>query len=145
MKYRQEIEIDCPRDRVVELFLDRDNQIKWQPDLVSLEVVSGDSSHAGSVTRQVHTMGGREVESVETIMVHEAPDRLAALYDSEGVWNLIDNRFTEVGGRTRWVMESDCRCASVLQQIMVSLFAGFMKRQSEKFMSSFKAFAEAAG
>ena len=37
MRYELELDIDLPRERVVELFLDAENLPKWQPDLVSFE------------------------------------------------------------------------------------------------------------
>ena len=88
-------------------------------------------------------MGKSDVETIETVMVAEPPERFAAFYDSDTVWNLIDNRFIDVDGRaTRWILASDCRCSSILQQLMVMLFRGSLKKQTMTFMTRFKSFAE---
>ena len=143
MRYQLEVEINAPRERVVELFTDADTITEWQPDLVSFEQLRGEAREPGASTKQVHRMGKSDVETVETIMVADAPEHFAALYDSDSVWNLINNRFIDVGGRsTRWILESDCRCSSILQQIMIVLFRGSLKKQSIGMMNRFKAFAE---
>src|SRR5688572_20621412 len=68
MHYRLELEINAPRERVVELFLDPDNLQKWQPDLVSFEQIgSGAPREVGAKSKQVHRMGKREFEMIETI------------------------------------------------------------------------------
>ena len=143
MRYRLELEINVPREQVVELFVDAEHLTKWQPDLVSYEPLRGESRQPGASTKQVHRMGKSDVETIETIMVADAPERFAAFYDSDTVWNLIDNRFIDVGGRrTQWILESDCRCSTILQQVMVILFRGSLKKQSMTFMTRFKSFAE---
>jgi uncharacterized protein YndB with AHSA1/START domain len=116
MRYQVELEIKVPRDQVLELFTDADQLAKWQPDLVSFEHLRGEPRQPGAATRQVHRMGKSDVETIETIMVADPPERFAAFYDSDTVWNLIDNQFIDVDGRsTRWILQSDCRCSSILQ------------------------------
>lgn len=41
MHYKQEIIINQPVDRVVEFFDSSENMMKWFPDLVSFEHISG--------------------------------------------------------------------------------------------------------
>ncbi len=145
MRYQGEIEINVPREQVIDLFLDPDNIRQWQPDLVSHETLRGETGQPGASTRQVHLMGKSEVETIETVMEVEAPERFAAFYDSDTVWNLIDNHFMDIDGHsTRWIMKSDCRCSSALQQMMISLLRRSLKKQSMMLMTRFKSFAEAS-
>ena len=44
-------------------------------------------------------MGKREIEIIETVTVHKPPEEFAATYEAPGVWNLVENRFIDVGGR----------------------------------------------
>jgi hypothetical protein len=99
-----------PRERVVELFLDRDNLQKWQPDLISLEQIgSGDPRAVGAKSTQIHRMGKREIEIIETITIYSPPEVFAAIYEAQGVWNLISNRFMQTAeGTSRWVLDADC-------------------------------------
>ncbi|MDU6832956.1 MAG: hypothetical protein E6417_23360, partial [Bradyrhizobium sp.] len=81
MHYQLELEINAPRERVVELFLDPDNLQHWQPDLVSFEQISsGAPREVGAKSKQVHRMGKREFEMIETITVHRPPEEFAATY-----------------------------------------------------------------
>ena len=146
MKYRLELDLDVPRTRVVELFLDPGSLSEWQPDLVSFEHVSGEAPRAvGAVNRQVHRMGRREVVMTETITEHDYPERFAATYEADKVWNLIENRFTEASaGTTRWILDCEFKCSGFVR-VMAALFPGMFRKQTEKFMRMFKEFAENGG
>ena len=67
MKYSNEIEINLPRKKVVELFDNPDNMPKWQEGFVSFEPISGKPGEEGSKATLKYKMGKREVEMVETI------------------------------------------------------------------------------
>lgn len=145
MRYHLELEIIAPRERVIELFLDPDNLLKWQPDLVSFEPIGeGEPRQVGAKTRQVHKMGKREVETIETITAHNHPDEFSATYEADKVWHLIENRFVDIDdGKTRWILDSECN-ASGFVGIMIRLFPGMLKKQTSTFMNHFKEFAEAS-
>jgi uncharacterized protein YndB with AHSA1/START domain len=144
MRYQLELEINAPRGRVVDLFLDPDNLKKWQPDLVSFEQVgSGAPREVGAKSKQVHRMGQREFETIETITVHNPPGEFAATYEAEGIWNLISNRLTETPeGTTRWVLDAHYKFSSLMMKLMALLLPGMFRKQMLTFMQRFKEFAE---
>lgn len=143
MRYQLKTEIDLPRERVIELFLDPDNLQKWQPDLISIEpLTDGDPRALGAKTRQIHRMGNQEVEMIETITANNYPDEFSAIYDGGGVWNHVENRFSESGdGRTHWVLDAECR-ASGLMWLMLKVMPGMFKKQTVTMMEQFKQYAE---
>ncbi len=147
MRYRLELDIDRPRERVLELFLDPRNLPIWQPDLVSFEPIGeGEMRDVGTKTRQVHKMGAREIEMVETITVRDFPDKFCATYEADDVWNLIENRFVDVGGRkTKWILDSEFRCKGIVMGVMSFVLPGMFKKQTKTFMKRFKEFAERSG
>ena len=65
MKYRCEVIINLPRERVVELFDNPDNMSQWQPGLQSFEHLSGEPGQPGTKSKLVYDMNGRRVEMVE--------------------------------------------------------------------------------
>ena len=144
MRYQLELDINAPREAVVALFLDPGSLQRWQPDLVSFEQISSGPPRAvGAKSKQVHRMGKRESEIIETITVHKFPEEFAAVYEADGVSNLISNRFTETAdGRTRWVLDSHFNCSSLMMKLIAFLVPGMFKKQTVKFMQSFKEFAE---
>jgi len=144
MRYQLELELAAPRERVVELFLDPENIPKWQPSLVGMEPI-GDitAREPGAQTRQLHKMGKREVEMIETTTVHNYPDEFCATYESDDVWNLIENRFYESGPETtRWELVSEFRSTNWMMKVMIVLFPGMFKKQTRTFMDYFKQFVE---
>lgn len=144
MRYQLKTEIDAPRGRVLELFLDPDNLKQWQPDLISFEQIGSGAPRAlGSKSKQIHRMGKREIEMIETITVHSPPEEFAATYEAEGVWNLISNRFTETAeGKTWWVLDSHFKFSSLMMRLMAWLLPGMFKKQTHAFMQQFKEFSE---
>ena len=147
MRFELEVVIKLPRLRVVELFLEPDNLGKWQPGFVSFDHIGGAAPRrVGARSRQVHRMGHRDVESIETITVSDHPDRFSATYEADGVWNLIENRFVDAGNDgTRWILTSELRCTGLFVRLVALLTPGLFRQQMLTFMERFKAFAEAAG
>ena len=143
MRYQLELEIDQPRERVIELFLDSDNLSKWQPSLVSFDHISGEPREVGAKSRQVHRMGKRETEMIETITAHDPPEHFSATYEADGIWNLIENRFQDISEhKTHWTLDCEFRCSGFVIRLM-TIFAPWMfKRQTSTFMHRFKEFAE---
>ena len=79
---------------------------------------------------------------LETITHREDPTHLTATYEADGVWNQAINRFEERDGSgTDWVMETEFRCRGVMW-FMTRLMPGMFKKQTQKTMEAFKAFAE---
>ena len=72
--YTVEIEIDLPRGRVIELFDNPDNLVKWQTGLQSFEPVSGEPGQPGAVSKLVYRNGKRKFELFETVIERTLPD-----------------------------------------------------------------------
>jgi uncharacterized protein YndB with AHSA1/START domain len=144
MRFGLELEIDAPRGRVVELFLDPGNLPKWQCDLISFEQIGpGAPRQVGTKSKLVQRMGKSTFEMTETITVHSPPEEFAAAYEAQGVWNLVTNRFTETAqGKTRWVLDAQFKFPSLMMKLMAFLAPGMFKKQTLTFMQRFKAFAE---
>ncbi|MHB1319331.1 MAG: SRPBCC family protein [Anaerolineae bacterium] len=144
MKYTNEVMIDLPRERVIELFDNPENLAKWQPGLQSFEHLSGEPGRPGAKSRLVYKEGGRHVEMVETIESRNLPDEFAAIYEAKGVWNVTKSHFEEVGPtKTRWFMENEFRLSG-LMAVMAIFMRGSFPKQTQTEMGRFKAFAEGA-
>lgn len=144
MKFQLELEIDQPRNRVVALFLDPANLKAWQPDLLSHEQIDGgDPAAVGARSRQIHRYGRQRVEMIQTITRNEYPEAFGAIYEADGIWNLIENRFVDLyGTRTRWEIDAEFRCSGVIVKLMTIFAPGMFRRQTMTFMQRFKAFVE---
>jgi hypothetical protein len=142
MKYVTEIEINLPREKVVELFDNQDNMIKWQPGLMSCEPISGNPGEEGAKSILKYRMGDREVEMIETITKRALPDEISGIYEAKGVWNQAINSFIEINpDKTMWKIESEF-VGKGFMKLMMLFMPGMFKKQTLKDMNNFKKFAE---
>lgn len=142
MKYTNEVIIDLPLQKVLELFDSEENMFKWQPELISFEHVSGDKGEVGAKSNLLYKMGKREVEMVETIIKKDLPGEFNFTYEAKGVWNEMKNSFVEVDpSKTKWISHSEFRFSGFMKLIGF-LMPGSFKKQSQLALDRFKAFAE---
>ena len=145
MKYQNEIEINLPINRVIELFDNPDNMKHWQPGLESFEHLSGTPGQPGAKSRIKYNMGNRKIDMIETITKRNLPDEFSGTYETKGVYNLISNKFIPLGAnKTKWVTETEFQFSGFMK-IFGWLMPGAFKKQSQKFMQDFKTFAEKTG
>lgn len=142
MIYTVEIDIDLPRDRVIELFDSPENLFKWQKGLLSFDHISGEPGQPGAKSKLVFKMGKRTIEMIETVTERNLPDEFNGTYDAKGVYNIVKNRFTDLGpDKTHW--ESECEFQfSGFMKVVAFFMKGAFAKQSLKYMQDFKAFAE---
>jgi hypothetical protein len=141
MKYTLEILIDAPRSEVIRLFDSTDNLYKWQPELQDFEHLSGEPGQVGSKSRMFYNMDGREVEMIETITKRNFPEQFSSTYEANGVLNIQDNEFVEIGDQTKWISHSEFKFSGFFALIFPFMKKSF-KKQSCLFQERFKKFAE---
>lgn len=142
MKYEVTIDIDLPRQRVLELWGDRSNYEKWQPSLVRSEHLEGEPGKVGAKTRLVQKMGRKEVEMLETIETLEHPESETLTYVANKVWNQVICRFDAIDDvKTRLSMSSEFECQGVMR-VISRMFPGAFKKETKKHLMRFKSFAE---
>ncbi len=145
MKYSNEVVIDLPVNRVVELFDNPDNLKHWQPGLQSFEHLSGVPGQPGSRSRLRYKMGNREIDMIETIIRRNLPHEFEGIYEAKGVHSIISNRFTPIGeNKTKLVSYSEFTFLGFMK-VIGFLMPGSFKKQSQKFLDDFKTFAENRG
>ncbi len=143
MKYTTEIEINLPLDKMVSLLDDPENMIHWQRGLLSYELLSGEPGSEGAQMELRYKMGKRHMTMVETIIKRNFPSEFHATYDTKGVHNIQKNYFKELDtDRCMWVSESEFQFASLPLKLMGWLMPGAFRKQSLKYLSDFKRFAE---
>lgn len=143
MEFTQEITVDIPRSRFIELFDDPDNLLLWQDGLLSFEGISGVPGDSGATSRMTYKQGKGTMELVETIIRRELPDAFDATYDAKGVHNVCRNEFHDLDGTaTRWVAHNTFELTGFMKIVGV-FFGSMFRKQSLKMMNAFKDFAEA--
>ena len=142
MKYSNEVVINLPLKKVITLFDSEENLFKWQPELLSLEHLSGEKGKAGSKTTMKYKMGKREIDMIETITLNDLPREFTATYEAKGVWNEMKNVFEEIDAKsTLWRSDSYFKFSGFMK-LMGFFMPGAFKKQSQQALDRFKAFAE---
>ena len=143
MKYTCKLVINLPRERMVELFDDPDNMVKWMEGLRSFEHVSGTPGRPGAKSRLIFERDdGETFEMIETLTRYNLPDEISGTYETDGVRNVIENWFVEDGpNATQWVADNIFEFGGFMR-IAAWFMRPLFKRQSLKIMESFKVFAE---
>ena len=142
MEYTTSITINRSREDVFALMEDPANMPLWQEGFVSFTPTSPDPQAIGATADIVFLIGKKEVQMVETVVERDPPRLFTATYETNGVWNLNKNIFTEIApDQTEWRMEAEFKCTGFLR-ILAFFMPGMFKKQSAKMMSDFKAMAE---
>ncbi|MEY2981185.1 MAG: hypothetical protein RL562_1412 [Planctomycetota bacterium] len=143
MQYTVEIEVARPLAEVVESFASRSNMPYWQEGLLSDEPLEGEPGQEGSKARLTFRMGKRTMVMVETIEVRDLPERFHAFYETKGVRNRVAMRFEAAGeNRTRLISDNEFVFTAWMMRVMGAVFGSMFRKQSMKYLTDFKAFAE---
>ena len=153
MKYTVSIEIALPRERVAQMLADPEHMPKWLRGLVVHEPLSGEHGQVGTTSRVVLQTGQQQIEATETITRREPVDLHGIPSDSvvhfereivaKGMWSAARERLTEAGPEaTLWESENEYRFSGVMMRLVGLLMPGAFRKQSQRHMQDFKAFAE---
>eukprot|EP00353_Schmidingerella_taraikaensis_P000190 CAMPEP_0185595980 /NCGR_PEP_ID=MMETSP0434-20130131/80193_1 /TAXON_ID=626734 ORGANISM="Favella taraikaensis, Strain Fe Narragansett Bay" /NCGR_SAMPLE_ID=MMETSP0434 /ASSEMBLY_ACC=CAM_ASM_000379 /LENGTH=121 /DNA_ID=CAMNT_0028224335 /DNA_START=7 /DNA_END=369 /DNA_ORIENTATION=- len=114
--YKNEVLINAPKARVVELFNDSENLKKWQEGFISIESIEGEPGTVGAKHKMRYKMGKRDIEMIETITKMDLPDTFGATYEAKNVFNSINNHFEDLGdGKTRYWTENEFKLSGMMK------------------------------
>ena len=144
MKFKCSIDINLPREKVVELYNNPDNLGHWQDGFVEMEQLSGTSGEVGAKSKMIYEVGNRQMEITETILVSNLPEEFTGRYEHIHMVNTMKNTFTALNeNQTRWEADVEyTKFNGFVPKLMAFLFPGIFKKQVQKWLYQFKAFAE---
>ena len=146
MKFECSVDIQAPRQRVVELFDSAENLKHWQDGFQRFEHLSGTRGEVGAKTRLTYEMRGKPMELIETITVKNLPDEFSGTYEHVHMDNTMRNFFEEIDGgqATRYRAEIEYTALKTFMvRVMAKLFPGLFRKQVQKWMDQFRDFVEA--
>lgn len=144
MKFSCSIEIELSREKVVELFDNPDNLNKWQDGFVSFEHLSGMPGQQGAKNKLVYKSRKHVIELTETILANNLPDDINCLYEHKHMVNTMRSSFTPTApNKTKYKIEIGyTKFIGFMPKMMALLMPGVFKKQTQKWVNQFKAFAE---
>ena len=145
MRFTETLVINRPIEHVWRAFDDPEDMKRWQPTLASFEHISGERGQPGSKSRIVYQEGKRRIEMTETLLERSEHQRLSGIYEVGGsvsaTTSRIDNEFEDLGGSTRWTMESEFEFTRAERFIMPFMKWIFVRRTRDD-MRRFKEMVE---
>ncbi len=145
MNYTNQIDIDLPRNRVVELFDNVANLKEWMPGLVLFETIEGQPGKPGAKSKMEFQMGKRRIKMIETIISNNLPDEMEGFYEMNGAKNTIKASFVEIEpNKTMYISESTFKFTGVMW-LFAPLMKNSFKKTSQDYLERFKKFAEERG
>ncbi|MEY8847273.1 SRPBCC family protein [Psychroserpens sp. XS_ASV72] len=143
MLYTTEIIVKVPLDVFVNKMNNIENMKHWQRGLQSAEHLSGDPGELGSKLKLTYNFGKRKMEIIETITKSNFPHEFHASYNTKSMNNHQENYFSETEeGHTKWISKNEFIPLSFTMRVMIFLMPNAFKKQSLKYMTDFKNFAE---
>lgn len=144
MKYKCEVTIDAPVEKVSKAFLDPKGIYEWMEGLESTELLEGEEGKKGAKTRLNFQTGKRSFSMVETIWENNLPEAFSTSYVMGTVTNNMTVTFQKIDeNRTRYLSKQEFIFDSFGMKMMGKLAPGLFKKQTLKYMKSFKAYVEA--
>jgi len=142
MKYTVEIDIDLPRQRVVDLFDNPENMYEWMTGLQDVKPIEGDFGQEGAQVELHFKIGKREMVMTETVTSRNLPDDISGTYKMGTTLNIQRTRFVEVSEHsTRMISENEFQMKGAFK-VLGWIMPGLFKKQTKKYLTDFKTFAE---
>lgn len=145
MKFIFTAEINQPINKVVELFVNKNNQKEWQKELISYESISGNFNEVGAKTKLVY----KSVTIIETILSNGLPDEILGYYEHLAGKRMImvhntSHRFRKLSeNKTLFELEmQDVRFIGFLPKLMSKLMGKMFEKYHQNEVDQFKVFAE---
>lgn len=145
MKSACTVEINLPINKVVELFMDKNNFKEWKIDFISYEYISGTPNEVGAITKLVY----KRFTMLETIVSKKLPNEIAEIFehkrgDKTSMAHTASNRFTSLAeNKTLFEIETEVtKVEGFFLKLIMTLMAGAGKKYAQKQLDRFKTFAE---
>ena len=144
MKFTCFVDIEQPIEKVIEVFDNPENMRHWQDGFISFKHLSGTPGEVGAKSVVQYENRGKPLELIETLLVRNLPHELSGTYEHKSMTNNMQNLFTEIEqGGTRWTANVEyTKMKGVMLNVMAFFIPSMFKKQVQKWMDQFKAFAE---
>lgn len=143
MRYTSEIIVELPLDKFIDKLDNADNMKHWQVGLVAYEHLEGTPGKVGAKMKLSYKFKNRDMELIETITHKKLPREFHMTYSAKGMFNKQENYFVQTAdGFTKWTSKAEFIPQNFMMKLMTTFMKGAFKKQSLKYMTDFKNFAE---
>ncbi len=126
MNYKTSVIIEAPREKVWQFMSNPKNTIRWQPNFVKHEHLTGEKGADGSTYKQYYQEKGRKIIIIETIVTRRQPEYVEIKLDSKGMMtSKVKNTLTELDNGS---CELVCQVNTNFHNALMSFLSPFMKK-----------------
>lgn len=142
MKYSNEVVIQKPLSKVLELFDNSENMFEWMEGLKKVTPLTKEQGKVHSKMEMYFELGKRKMHIVETILEKNLPQKMCFEYKSIGMKNWVEIQFQEIDEQqTKYISENKFEFKGLFWLMQFFMKNTFIK-QSQKYLNDFKTFAE---
>ena len=144
MKYTTEVIVNLPREELIKKLDKPENMKHWQRGLLGYKQLTPETpGQVGAKMELEYKRGKKSMMLTETIVKNDFPAEFHATYDAGGVHNIQQNYFEVLDANTtKWRSESEFQFSNFMMKAIGFLMPGVFKKQSQKYLNDFKAYAE---
>lgn len=142
MKYTVAIEINRSPEDLSRLFLDRARLGEWMEGFTGIDQLGGEAFNEGSTARWRFKSGEKVMEMIETVLVSDLPRKYSVQYEAKGVYNVVTTRFEPLDEQKSRLISENLFKFSGFMRIIGLVMPKAFRRQSNKYLTAFKDFAE---
>lgn len=143
MKFTLELPLKRSRTEVWRAFDNPENMKKWQPSLVSFEMISGTQGQPGAVSKLTYKEREREFSLRERVTYREEPHRLDGVYENNFADNTVRNTFIEQDkDNTLWRVETEFKFKTLFMRILGPIMKKNFVIRTQRDMERFKELLE---
>ena len=143
MKYTNEIVINKPIELAIGFFDDAEDMYEWVESLVGHEVYSREVEQDNAKRTLSFDRGKNIFKMTETVLECNLPGMFAGKHESSFSNNIVRNQFVSLpDGKTKMISETTVQANKFMVRLMSWIMPGSFKKQSLKYLQSFKEFAE---
>ena len=137
------IDIEKPRDLVMDIFLDPAYQGKYQDGFISKTLLEGELNKEGAKSKILFSNKGSDMELIETIVENNLPESYEAFYHHIHMDNTMVCRFEALSEtKTRYHYTYQYTRMTFMPKLMALVFPGMFKKPAEKWLKQFKELLE---
>ncbi len=142
MRYTLSNTINKPLDEVIKKFTDPDGVKYWMEGFQKMEHVSGDPGQVGAQTNFYFIHRNKEMKILETILEQNLPNQIKFSYQSSMGYNEVEMIFKEIDATSVSQTNNSYFEFNGIMKYLGFLTKGMFKKQSMKYMTAFKKYAE---
>ena len=142
MKYTLSNTINRPLEEVIEKFIEPDGAIHWMEGLQKIERLSDKPHEVGAKSNFHFLHRNKKMQITETILEQNLPDQIKFGFQSTMGYNEVEMLFERLSDDSVKQINNSYFELKGFMKVFGFLMKGMFKKQSLKYMVSFKKYVE---